>query len=82
MALYDDELGILRATAVSAVPLDANQQKALAQRLSDRMDARVILTCSVDPDLIGGLRVLIGDQVFDSSIHTQLDTLKKRLIYA
>ncbi len=82
MALYDDELGIRRATAVSAIPLDAAQQQALAKRLSDRMDAQVILTCTVDPDLIGGIRVLIGDQVLDYSIHSQLDALKKRLIYA
>lgn len=82
MALYDDELGIRRATAVSAIPLDAAQQQALAKRLSDRMDAQIILTCTVDPGLIGGIRVQIGDQVFDYSIHSQLDALKKRLIYA
>jgi len=82
LGLYDEEHGIVRATVLSAISLDNAQQEALTKRLSTRFDRKVILTAAVEPDLIGGLKILIGDHVIDISIQTQLEQLKKRMIYA
>ena len=82
ISLSDEALGILRATAVSAVPLDPEQQRELTTRLSSRYGRTVVLTTSVDAALLGGLKILIGDHVLDFSIQTQLEQLQKNMIYA
>lgn len=82
MALYDEAMGIRRARVVTASPLNNDQVDRLAERLSSRFGAKVILTPGLDAGLIGGLRLHIGDQVLDYSIEAQLQQLKKRMIHA
>jgi len=82
MALYDRHLGLLRARVTSAAPLAEAQLTSLTERLSRRFGKKIIITAGVEPSLIGGLQVFIGDQVFDFSIETRLQQLQKRLTYA
>lgn len=82
LALYDTAQGNLRATVVTSSPLDESHTSELTNRLSKRFGKNVILTSEIDPVIIGGLKVFIADQVLDYSIETQLQRLKKRLIYA
>ncbi|MGA1530288.1 MAG: ATP synthase F1 subunit delta [Kiritimatiellia bacterium] len=82
MALYDRHQGIIRATVLSAVTLTAQQKDALTEKLSQRYDHRVVIDARVDASLIGGIRILIGDQVYDYSVESQLQQLQKRLIFA
>jgi F-type H+-transporting ATPase subunit delta len=66
----------------STVDLDAGQRARLAaalQRLTGRM---VRLRVSVDPEMIGGIVVLVGDTIFDGSVRTQLERLRTRLATA
>lgn len=80
--LHDEARGILRARVVSAGDLTAGQQEILLQRLGKRYGKQVIATHGTDPALIGGLKVFIGDQVFDYSIEGLLQTLHKQMIHA
>jgi F-type H+-transporting ATPase subunit delta len=82
MKRYDEHLGNLRASVVSAAALDERQLQSLTEKLSRKFGRNVILTASVDADLIGGLRIFAGDQVIDLSIETQLQQLQKRLTFA
>ncbi|HMO51271.1 MAG TPA: ATP synthase F1 subunit delta [Kiritimatiellia bacterium] len=82
MLLYDRHLGLLRATIASAAPLAPEQVEAIREHLAGRFGKTIILTPRVDPALIGGLQIFIGDQVFDFSVETQLQLLQKRLTYA
>lgn len=82
MKRYDDHLGILRGSVVSATELDDRQLRTLTEKLSAKFGRQVILTASVDASLIGGLRIFAGDQVIDLSIETQLQQLQKRLTFA
>jgi F-type H+-transporting ATPase subunit delta len=77
--LVDDKLGRVRATVTSATPLDPATQTAVQRALERRTGKRVVLSASTDPNLIGGIVARVGDQVFDGSLRTRLDSLKSRL---
>ena len=71
---------IVRAEVTSAVPLSAEKTKALAERLSKVTGKQVELSTSVDPDLLGGVVARIGSTVYDGSVKTQLEQLRKELV--
>jgi F-type H+-transporting ATPase subunit delta len=64
----------------AAVPLDEGQQASLRDRLARMLGATPILRLEVDPALIGGLVVQVGDGVYDASIRNRLELLRQRLI--
>ena len=67
------------ATVRVARPLaDADQQR-LSALLSSQYDTTVHLNVVVDPEVLGGLRVEIGDEVIDGTIASRLDDARRRL---
>lgn len=70
------ERGRRVADVVSAVELDEDQRDRLAQSLSARLGRPVTLRTAVDPSLIGGLKVTVGDTVLDGTIRRRLDALR------
>jgi F-type H+-transporting ATPase subunit delta len=78
--LLDVRAGRVPVKIASAVALSEPQQAALASTLADILKHQPVLKLRVDPDLIGGMVVQIGDRVFDSSVRTRLQTLKNRLL--
>jgi F-type H+-transporting ATPase subunit delta len=64
----------------AAVPLDENQLQTLRDRLSALTGATPVLLVSTDPELIGGLVVQVGDQLYDASVKSRLAQLRQRLI--
>jgi len=64
----------------SAVALDQSQQDALRDQVAGMISATPILQMSIDPSLVGGLVVQVGDQVFDASVQNRLEKLRQRLI--
>ncbi len=79
MAVVADQRGRSVATVVSAAPLGAAQLERLATALSARYGGSVTINTRVDPSVIGGLRVQIGDDVIDASVSTRLHDLRQRL---
>ena len=71
--------GVLEAVAESAFPLDDAQKSELTQTLSRKYGKTVRLDVRVDPDLIGGVRVLIGDDVIDASVRGKLQAMAASL---
>ena len=67
-------------TVRSAVPLDEGQQAEVKSRLASMVNATPVITLEVDPSLIGGLVVQVGDDVYDASVRTRLERLRGRLI--
>jgi F-type H+-transporting ATPase subunit delta len=78
--LVDSAAGRVRATVTSARPLDPATQAAVQRALEKRVGKKVLLTATVDPDLIGGIVARVGDQLFDGSLRTRLDTLRARVL--
>jgi F-type H+-transporting ATPase subunit delta len=77
--LADAHLGRLRARLTSAVPLDPDALDALAAKLSDMTRAMVILERQVEPALLGGVVAQVGSLVYDGSVRTQLEDLRRSL---
>jgi F-type H+-transporting ATPase subunit delta len=67
------------AEVASAVPLDEDQQRRLAEALSRRFKRTVSLKVTVDPSIMGGLIVRTGDTVIDGSVRSRLEQLKTQL---
>jgi F-type H+-transporting ATPase subunit delta len=77
--LVDDDAGRVRAIATTAVPLTPSDADKLEARLSRRLDREVRLDTRVEPEIIGGLVLRIGDRVIDASVATRLQQLRRRL---
>ena len=78
-ALVEKQQGIQRAEVVSAVPLVAAETKRLHAALEKRTGAKIRLTASVDPELLGGALVRIGDHVIDRTVRTLLERVGQQL---
>jgi F-type H+-transporting ATPase subunit delta len=71
--------GAIVATVRVARPLSAADLRRLGEILDTQYDATVHLNTVVDPDVLGGVRVEIGDQVIDGTISGRLDDARRRL---
>ncbi len=71
--------GIVEVEAHVATPLDPSQAQAVAQRLSATLGREVLLHQKLDPELIGGIKLRIGDRLVDGSVAAQLRQLRNRL---
>jgi F-type H+-transporting ATPase subunit delta len=78
-ALVRRERGISLAQVRSAFPLEEAQRKAVAARLREITGTEIELTEHVDPSLIGGIAVRIGDELYDASVRSRLERLRARL---
>ena len=78
-ALLSAMKGEARATVTSARPLTDAQLSALAAKLSARAGRTVTLDASVDPELLGGVRIQLGSELIDASVQTKLNTLATRM---
>ena len=78
-ALVDSKSGVSHATIESAFPIDDGQlaavKTAMERRFGRKLDASVIVV----PELIGGVRVVVGDEVLDTSIRARLEQMKVAL---
>ena len=70
----------LIATVTATVPLTEEQRGRLAAALRRIYGADLHLNVQLDPDLVGGIRVEIGDEVIDGSIAARLDEARRRLV--
>jgi F-type H+-transporting ATPase subunit delta len=77
--LADQHLGWLRARVTSAVKLEDGAAQAIADKLSKATQAKVLLDRVVDPAIMGGVVAQVGSLVYDGSVRTQLDDLRKQL---
>ncbi len=63
----------------SAVPLDEDQRKRLAEALSKNLGKEVEIKVHVDPSVLGGLSARVGDVVIDGTVRHRLDQLKETI---
>lgn len=78
-AIAAAQRGEVTATVTSAHPLSDDQLAALKTKLTAREGRTVMLSATVDPDLLGGLVVTIGSQRIDASIRTRLNSLAQAM---
>jgi F-type H+-transporting ATPase subunit delta len=67
--------GVLDAKIISAFPLDDTQLRELVFDLEGKFKQKIDPEVSVDPELIGGIKVEIGDEVLDASVRGKLEAM-------
>jgi len=84
LATYRDVAAKTQGEVVASVrvarPMSAADQRRLADTLSQQYDTTVHLNVEIDPDVLGGIRVEIGDEVIDGTIASRLDDARRRLV--
>ena len=74
-ALKAQDEGTLDAQIVAAAKISAAETKDLVKRLETKFGKKIEASVSVDPEIIGGIKILVGDTVIDASIKGQLQNL-------
>lgn len=78
--LYNKSRNRIPVRVVSAAPLADAQKKTVAARMKNVLGGEPVLQTEVDPNLIGGLVVQVGDVVYDGSLSANLARLREQLI--
>lgn len=78
-ALVNARSGVSDATVYSAFPIDAAQLPEVVASLEKRFARKLNPTVVVEPALIGGIRVVVGDEVLDTSVQARLEQMKVAL---
>ena len=79
-ALVEKQQGIQRAQLTSAVPMLDAELKRLHAELERYTKSKIRLSTDVDPRLLGGAKVRIGDHVIDRSVRSLLDAIEQQLM--
>jgi F-type H+-transporting ATPase subunit delta len=77
--LKNARAGVADATVFSAFPIEATALAELSALLEKRFARKLNLSVQTDADLIGGIRVAVGDEVLDTSIKARLEQMKVAL---
>lgn len=67
--------GVLEARIVSAFAMESKQLKKLIDDLEQKFKRKIEAQVSVDPELIGGIKVEIGDEILDASVRGKLEAM-------
>lgn len=78
--MYDEQTGRVEATVTTAESIDDQVRQQISERLSSALGKVVNLTASVDPGIIGGMVVRVGDTVYDGSVVSQLAQVRSQTI--
>lgn len=78
--LLDHQRGIAAAVVTSAAPLSVEETEAITARVASLAGATISLRTVVDPALIGGVTVRIGDRLIDASVRGRLERLRARIV--
>ena len=78
-ALVNARSGVSEATIQSAFAIDATQLAQVVQTLEKRFGRKLNAHVEVDPELIGGIRAIVGDEVLDTSVRARLEQMKVAL---
>ncbi|HEY5475329.1 MAG TPA: ATP synthase F1 subunit delta [Tepidiformaceae bacterium] len=77
--MADSQEGIVHARVTTAVDLSAEELDGIRRQLSERLGKTVVAEAVVDPSIIGGLVVQVGDRLVDGSVTTRLKSLRREL---
>jgi F-type H+-transporting ATPase subunit delta len=80
--LVERSQGLKRAQVVSAIPMSAPETERLHRELERITGGKVKLTSEVDPEVVGGALVRIGDRVIDRTVRTLLESISKQMYEA
>jgi F-type H+-transporting ATPase subunit delta len=77
--MWREEHKLLTVHVTSAVELDEKLVKSLGDRISEKTGRQVDLTAKVEPDIIGGIVLRVGNSILDASIRNRLEQLRRQV---
>lgn len=80
-ALRREHEGTMEATVVSALPVDDGLLKPLVSALEKKYGRKITARVELDPQLIGGLKIMVGDKVIDATVRGRLDAMAAALTH-
>src|SRR3954451_6028238 len=80
--LWEHENKLLPVTITSAVALDEATVKSIGDAIGQQTGQQVELTANVDPDVLGGLIVRVGNSILDASIRNRLENLRRSVAHS
>jgi F-type H+-transporting ATPase subunit delta len=80
--LWDDENKLLPVEVTSAVELDDATVKSIGDRIGEQTGNTIELTSVVDPEILGGIVLRVGNFILDASIRNRLNQLRKQVAQA
>jgi F-type H+-transporting ATPase subunit delta len=81
-SLWDEARRLLPVRITSAIRLDSDTVQSLADRIGQEVDRRVEVSTAVDPAILGGVVVQVGNLILDASIKNRLEQLRKQVAQA
>ncbi len=79
---WAEERKLLPVSVTSAIELDSGLVEEIGERISEQTGRKVDLSSNVDPDVLGGLVLRVGNMVLDASIRNRLEQLRKSVASA
>jgi len=80
--MWAEENKLLPVTVTSAVELDDKLVEDIGKRITEQTDRKVDLSSKVDPDVLGGIVLQVGNMVLDASLRNRLEQLRKQVAKA
>jgi F-type H+-transporting ATPase subunit delta len=80
--LWEEHNRLLPVEVTSAVELDEETVRSIGDRIAEQTGRKVDLSSTVEPRILGGIVVRVGNQVLDASIRNRLETLRKQVVRA
>jgi F-type H+-transporting ATPase subunit delta len=80
--LYDKTNKLLPVTVTSAIALDESTIESLGRRIGEQTGNEIELTSNVDPEILGGIVLRVGNFILDASIRTRLEQLRREVAQA
>ena len=78
--IFDVLSGRVQASVTTAEPIEDSVRQRIESNLSKKLDKQIQLEAIVDPNVIGGMVIRIGDTVYDGSVKNQLSQVRNRAI--
>ncbi len=79
--LWDEENKTLPVEITSAIELDSAMTESLGKTIGERAGRKVQLASRVDPDILGGIVIRVGNSILDASIRSRLEQLRRQVAY-
>ncbi len=81
-AYWDEENKLLPVEVTSAIGLDESTVRSIGERIREQTGRKVELSSNVDPDILGGIVLRVGNFILDASIRNRLNQLRKQVAQA
>ena len=76
---YKERNNILEAEAVTAIEMTDEQKEQVKKELGEKYGKTIVLKTRVDPSVLGGMVLYIGNEMLDASVRAKFEGLKKQL---